>query len=201
MDQNGSIGLEYNASSPGAVYPGCRYTGRRSCDPLNTMTVTEVNAYSGNAIVSTPESGGNRWGDYSHLSVDPIDGITFWATTMYSHNGLSGSSNIGTRIYSFHITSCDSSLSVPNIINSYNASLYVTQRGGNLLVKGTDFPENERLLAQLFDINGRMLMQHEVTSGAKTIETTFNIYSLAKAIYLVRIGNDHIQRVIKTPIN
>ncbi|HTB31821.1 MAG TPA: T9SS type A sorting domain-containing protein, partial [Bacteroidia bacterium] len=63
------------------------------------------------------------------------------------------------------------------------------------------FPENERLVAQLFDINGKMLMQNELTTGVNTIETSFHVSSLPKAIYLIRLGNDHIQRVVKTPIN
>ncbi len=202
MDQNGSIGLEYNVSSPASVYPGCRYTGRRSCDALNTMTVAEASAVSGNALSNTPENGGNRWGDYSHLSVDPVDGRTFWATSMYTNSSnFQYGEYITSRIYAFKITQCDTGLSVPGIVDTYNASLSVYQKGSLLDIKGVDFPENERLVIQLFDINGKMLMQKDIVTTSKTIETDFNISSLAKAIYLVRIGNDHIQRVIKTPIN
>jgi hypothetical protein len=199
MDQNGSIGLEYCVSSPGTVYPGLRYTGRRACDTLNKMTVSEVTAVSGNALISTPENGGNRWGDYSHLSVDPVDGITFWATNMYANNGKSYGTNMDTRIYSFQITPCPTG--IPTIENSDNASLTAYQNGSILNIRGTDFPENENLNVQLFDINGKMIMQKAMVSNTKTLETSFNVSNLAKAIYLIRIGNDHIQRVLKTPIN
>ncbi len=198
MDQNHSIGLEYNVSSPGTVYPGCRYTGRRSCDALNTMTVSEVDVRNGNAISNTPEQGGNRWGDYSHLSVDPIDGITFWATNMYTNSGYSFGENIGTRIYSFQITKCPSD--APNETNSYSASLKAYQSGGTLNVKGTGFPENEKLSVQLFDINGRTIMQTKTVTNSNNLESSFNVSSLAKGIYIVRAGNDNIQRVVKVAI-
>ncbi|HXB12016.1 MAG TPA: hypothetical protein VNZ45_08535, partial [Bacteroidia bacterium] len=106
MDQNGGIGLAYNVSDPVSVYPGIRYTGRKSCDPLNTMTMAEVTAVSGNTKIRTPQSGGNRWGDYSHLSLDPTDGITFWHTNMYSNSGFSGFTNMDSRIVSFQVGSC-----------------------------------------------------------------------------------------------
>jgi len=44
-------------------------------------------------------------------------------------------------------------------------------------------------------------MQQDIVANTTTLETSFNVSSLAKAIYLVRIGNDHIQRVLKTPVN
>ena len=81
------------------------------------------------------------------------------------------------------------------------AALKAYQNGSMLTINASDFPENENLLVQLFDINGKMLMQKEIETNTKTFETFFNVSSLAKAIYIVRIGNDHIQRVIKTPIN
>jgi hypothetical protein len=199
MDQNGSIGLEYSVSDSLSVYPGCRYTGRRSCDTLNTMTVAEVIARNGNALSATPQGAGNRWGDYSHLSVDPVDGITFWATNMYTSGGYSGGENIGTRIYSFQIKACPSS--VPDMFNSDNATLNVFQNGSSLNLKGTGFPENERLVAEIFDVNGKMLMHQDIVSNTHTIETSFNVSTLSKAIYIVRIGNDRMQRVVKTTIN
>jgi hypothetical protein len=30
-----------------------------------------------------PTGSFNRWGDYSEMSVDPVDGCTFWYTTEY----------------------------------------------------------------------------------------------------------------------
>ncbi len=199
MDQNGSIGLAYSVSDPTSTYPGLRYTGRRTCDLINTMTLTEAIAKSGNALASTPQGNGNRWGDYSEMSVDPSDGITFWATNMYTNSSFSNGTNVGSWIFSFQITECPTG--VPDAVNTDAATFKAYQSGSMLNIKGTDFPENERLVAQVFDINGRMLMQKDVITNSKTVETSFNVSTLPKAIYLVRVGNDHIQRVVKTPIN
>ncbi len=197
MNMNGDIGLEYSVSSTSSVYPGIRYTGRRYCDVLNSMTMAEGIAATGNTLVNTPQGNGMRWGDYSHLSVDPTDGKTFWGTNMYAENGVNGN-NIGTRIFSFQVPICTTD--APTVDNSDNATFKAYQNGSNLNIAGTDFPQNERLVVQLFDANGKMLMQKEMETNSRTLETSFNISSLAKAVYLVRVGNDHIQRVVKVAI-
>lgn len=93
MDYQGNIGLAYAVSGP-TVFPSLRYTGRYSTDPLNTMTLAEENIVVG----SGTQSGGNRFGDYAHLSVDPTDDATFWYTSEYVSGG-----DRTTRIASFKI--------------------------------------------------------------------------------------------------
>ncbi len=197
MDQNGNIGLAYTVSDSVSVYPGCRYTGRMSCDPLDSMTISEVNAYSGDTTVATPQGGGNRWGDYSHLSVDPIDGITFWHTNMYANKN--NNAHIGTRIYSFQIPKCIAT-GVAGI-TPQNEELAEYQHGETLDIKGINLPEGQRVVIELFDINGKKLMQKAMVTSSSTIETSFPVYSLSKAIYIVRIGNDSFQRVVKVAIH
>jgi hypothetical protein len=46
----------------------------------------------------------NRWGDYSAMSVDPVDDCAFWYTTGYLKSN--GSFNWSTRIASFKFPSC-----------------------------------------------------------------------------------------------
>jgi hypothetical protein len=197
-DQNGDIGMEYSVSDPNSVYPGIRYTGRRYCDPLDSMTIAEVTVATGNALVNTPQDCGNRWGDYSHLSVDPVDGITFWGTNMYAENGAGNGTNTGTRVFSFQVPICITT-DIANVKNVY-ASLNAFQDGNMLNIKGTDFPQNERLVVQLFDADGKMIMQQDKFTNTNYLETSFNISALAKALYIVRIANDHIQRVVKVNI-
>ncbi len=93
MNGNGDIALGYSVSS-GTVYPSIRYTGRRAGDPLGTMTLDEVQVKAGTAS----QPGHERWGDYSCMSVDPVDDTTFWFTTEYR-----GSNNWGTYISSFDL--------------------------------------------------------------------------------------------------
>lgn len=98
MDRSGDIALGYSASSS-SVYPSIRYTGRLSTDPLGTLPQGEATLYSGTGF----QSGVNRWGDYSNMTVDPTDDCTFWYTQEY--NG-SGGWSWGTRIGSFKFASC-----------------------------------------------------------------------------------------------
>ncbi len=91
LNPDGSIGLAYNISSS-TIFPGIRYTGRTECDPINQMTWPETIIKTGNSF-----SGSNRWGDYTCLDADPIDG-SFWYTAAY---GIGGSWN--THIANFEI--------------------------------------------------------------------------------------------------
>jgi len=93
MNGNGDIALGYSVSST-TTFPSIRYTGRRADDPLGQMTVSEVEVKSG----LSSQSGINRWGDYSCMSVDPVDDSTFWFTTEYRK-----ASNWGTYITSFDL--------------------------------------------------------------------------------------------------
>jgi hypothetical protein len=45
-----------------------------------------------------------RWGDYTHMSVDPVDDCTFWYVGQYLK--ANGTFNWSTRIASFKIASC-----------------------------------------------------------------------------------------------
>ena len=106
MDNNGSIGLSYMKSNSSSIYPGLYYTGRRSCDPLGTLPVTEAVAIAG---TGSQTGGVNRVGDYAQTTLDP-DGTTFWSTSEYM-GGSSGSNAAKTRIFSYQITPCSSTLS------------------------------------------------------------------------------------------
>jgi len=198
MNQNGDIGMEYSASDRTSVYPSLRFTGRRHCDPLDSMTIAETTVAAGNAIVNTPQSPGNRWGDYSELSVDPIDGITFWGTNMYAESGAGSGINAGTRVFSIQVPACVVT-DVQNV-SAPGAELSAHQDGNMLVVKGESLTAGERIVIELFDVSGKRIMQNVLVPSTDAVETSFNVASLAKAIYLVRLGNDNFQRVIKVSI-
>ena len=100
MDNNGSIGLSYIKSNATNIYPGLYYTGRRSCDPLGTLPVTETTVIAGTGS----QTGVNRVGDYAHTCLDP-DGVTFWSTSEYM-GGATGSSAARTQVFSYQIAPC-----------------------------------------------------------------------------------------------
>lgn len=86
VDGSGNMALGYTAENS-TTNPDIRYAGRLSSDTLSTLPQTEVSMLNG----VTRESPGNncggaactRWGDYSLMTVDPIDDCTFWYTNEY----------------------------------------------------------------------------------------------------------------------
>ncbi|MDQ3707094.1 MAG: S-layer homology domain-containing protein [Chloroflexota bacterium] len=108
MDRLGNIALGYSVSSS-AEFPSIRYTGRSANDPLGEMSRGEATLYAG-AGSQTNSSG--RWGDYSMMSVDPVDDCTFWYTNEY----YSATTNVAlwrTRIGSFKFESCTAATATP----------------------------------------------------------------------------------------
>ncbi|MGH9850677.1 MAG: carboxypeptidase regulatory-like domain-containing protein, partial [Blastocatellia bacterium] len=100
QDGEGNIGLAANASST-TLIPTVIYTGRLAGDPANTLTQGEIDAMS--AVTRGVQTGtGNRWGDYSSLSVDPSDECTFWGAFEYS-DPPSGSFDWNTRVFNFKV--------------------------------------------------------------------------------------------------
>jgi len=96
LNGNDEIGLGYSISSS-SVYPGIRYCGQTASEYSN-----------GNGVLDYPEevvhegtasqTGVERWGDYSQMSIDPADDGTFWFTTQYA-----GSGTRKTKITSFQV--------------------------------------------------------------------------------------------------
>ncbi len=78
MDGDGNIALGYTATGR-QLHPSLRYTGRLATDPLGTMPQGEHEIVRG----SGSQLGFDRWGDYSAMTVDPIDDSTFFFTGEY----------------------------------------------------------------------------------------------------------------------
>ena len=84
IDEVGNIGLGFTVMNDNPVdplYPSLRYTGRYVDDPLNRMTIREQSIVEGPS--PNPSS---RYGDYAHLTIDPVDNTTFWYIGEYFVN-------------------------------------------------------------------------------------------------------------------
>jgi hypothetical protein len=103
MNSVGDIALGYSVSNATTVYPSIKYTGRKVTDPLGVMTAVEQTIING---AGCQTGTGARWGDYSMMSVDPSDDVTFWFTTEYIQ--VSGAANWQTRIASFLVSNAPS---------------------------------------------------------------------------------------------
>ncbi len=105
MDKDLNIALGYSKSST-SVKPGIYMTGRLGTDAAGTMGAeTQVQAGLG---VQT-SGAGNRWGDYSSMTLDPIDQCTFYYTNEYLKTN--GAFNWSTRIATYKFPSCVSAAS------------------------------------------------------------------------------------------
>ena len=100
MDKDGNIAIGYSASSA-TINPQLRYAGRLASDPLNTLGQGEATLFSGTGSQTGTSS---RWGDYSDLTIDPVDDCTFWFTSEYYTTTTSF--NWRTRIGSFQFPTC-----------------------------------------------------------------------------------------------
>ena len=101
MDKVGNMGLAYSVSNGTTVFPGIRYTGRLATDPLGQMPQGEGTIVDGGGVQT---STGFRWGDYSSMSVDPLDDCTFWYTTEYY--ATTSATGYSTRVGSFKFPNC-----------------------------------------------------------------------------------------------
>jgi hypothetical protein len=99
MDNGGNILLGYSKSGP-TLLSEIDVAGRKADDPPGSLGPEILMKASGGSQIAT----GNRWGDYSTMTVDPYDGCTFWYSTEYIPSD--GSFNWRTRVGSFKYSTC-----------------------------------------------------------------------------------------------
>ena len=99
MDKVGNIAVGYSVSGT-SLFPSIRFATRAPGDAAGTLGAeSSIIAGTGSQTGSL-----SRWGDYSALTVDPVDDCTFWYTTEYLKT--TGSFNWSTRIASFKLPTC-----------------------------------------------------------------------------------------------
>jgi len=102
MDKRGGIAIGYSVSGPTLTFPSIRVTGRLASDPLGQLAEeTHVADGIGEQVTASDLA---RWGDYSAMSVDPVDDCTFWYTTEYM--ATVGIFDWSTKIVAFRLPGC-----------------------------------------------------------------------------------------------
>ena len=134
QDAQGNMIVGFSGSSA-SQFPDIRYAGRMQGDPLNTLGQGETIMMAGGG---SQTSTGNRWGDYSNLTLDPIDDCTFWYTQEIYR---ATSSNVwSTGIGAFKFAACGVALSslITGTVTDITSSLPIS---GALVVatNGTTF--------------------------------------------------------------
>jgi hypothetical protein len=100
MDRNGNIALGFSVSGH-AVFPSLHYVGRRPGDPLGTFPSGEMALIEGDGV----QLHQGFFGDYSQMTIDPVDDCTFWYTGTY-YPTTTTPYDWHTRIGSFRFSSC-----------------------------------------------------------------------------------------------
>jgi len=102
MDKTGGIAIGYNISNASTIKPSIRYAYRGPSDPLGSLG-NETSILTGPAV----QTGNNlsRWGDYSTISVDPVDGCQMVFTSQFQP--ADGNFNWTTFIHSFKLSTCN----------------------------------------------------------------------------------------------
>jgi hypothetical protein len=98
-DNQGNIALGFSASSE-KIHPQIRYAGRLATDPFNILSA-ERHLFDGTGSQFNEERGG----DYSAMTVDPVDDCTFYYTNEY-YAKTGGGANWKTRIGYFKFAQC-----------------------------------------------------------------------------------------------
>jgi hypothetical protein len=140
MDHRGNLAVGYSVSSR-TTFPSIRYAGRLASDPPGGLFQSERTLFAG---ADSQRSNSGRWGDYSSLSVDPVDDCTFWYTNEYYEargpsRPATSTAHWLTRIGSFkfnecrprrqgsltvHVTACRGDAAVPNASVEIDDTLY-----------------------------------------------------------------------------
>lgn len=146
MDKMGNLALGFSASSA-AIHPQIHYAFRSATDPLGTLT-GEVDAFDGTGSQLDTSS---RWGDYSDMTVDPVDDCTFWYTT--EHYATNSSFNWRTHIVNFRFDNCGAATDTVTI------------------TKATYDTSRTQLTVQATDSNPAAVLTVKVTSSGEILGT------------------------------
>ena len=99
QDGAGDIAVGFSLAGT-STFPSIGYVGRSATDPLGTLPSGEGRLATG----AGSQTGSSRWGDYSSLTVDPVDDCTFWYTQEYYP--ATAPFDWHTRIGSFRFPGC-----------------------------------------------------------------------------------------------
>jgi len=204
MDHVGNIAVGYSVSSS-ALNPSIRFTARAPTDPLGTLG-TELSIQAGTGSQLT---GLTRWGDYSSISVDPVDDCTMWYTTEYLK--ANGTFNWSTRIANFKFAGC--TLAPDFAVTAAPASQTVVS-GNNTSYTATVTPSGGYTGTVSFSVaglpagaTGTFTPASVITSGTSTLAIATTAATAAGTYPLTITGTDgtlthaaSVSLVVKAPV-
>lgn len=130
MDKFGDLAIGYSASSS-STFPGIIFNGRSPNDPIGELETESTLMAGGGSQLPCGNDCGNRWGDYSSMTVDPTDDCTFWYTSEYYPTNSAGGWH--TRIGSFALNGiCASPRKNIVFVNSSDGGIWYNLHNGQI---------------------------------------------------------------------
>ncbi|WP_170113288.1 proprotein convertase P-domain-containing protein [Ahniella affigens] len=148
QDAQGNVALGYSESST-TTFPTISWAGRTGSSPASTLNEGSATMFAGTGIQNSTSS---RWGDYSSMSIDPVDDCTFYyhtETRLAAANASSGAwstqvgafkfptctSNLTRGTLTVNVTACSGGAPVPNaIVNAGNGYVAGTNASGQAIL-------------------------------------------------------------------
>ncbi|HXU33268.1 MAG TPA: HYR domain-containing protein, partial [Thermoanaerobaculia bacterium] len=130
LDNQGNLGIGFSRSST-TLRADIMIAGRLASDAPGSLVQGETVMF---AAAGSQTSASNRWGDYSAMSVDPVDDCTFWYTQEY-YSTVSGA-NWRTRIGRFVYPSCTAPQKGTVVVNVTNCSSGAPIQGATVNMTG-----------------------------------------------------------------
>ncbi len=131
LDGQGNMGMAYSTSSQDD-YASLRFTGRLAGDELGIMTLEENIAIEGTGTINA----GGRFGDYPHITIDPVDNTTFWFTSEYAKGSTSA-----TRILAFKVAKNDFDIGPTVLVQPQSSPDLSTNEAVRIVVKNLGLNE------------------------------------------------------------
>ncbi len=174
MNTLGETCLGYSISSS-TTYTSIGVSGRRG--EASFMNLGEKVVYDGNPAQYVQAGSGARWGDYSAMAVDPVDG-TFWYTQEYAkpNTRLGELAGWATKIFQIRFKGGDEKLKKDIADNMLPESYSLAQNEPNPFNPATEIrfqlPEAGRVTVKIFNSLGqeiRQLADRHYEAGNHTI--------------------------------
>ncbi|MCP4221081.1 MAG: hypothetical protein GY765_41005, partial [bacterium] len=166
-DKYGNIAMGYSVSSD-TMYPGVRYSGRLAGDAPGMLTEGETSMEEGSGY----QMYYSRWGDYSTMTIDPVDDETFWYTQEYY---TSSSTDWQTRIGSFKLGGTD--ITAPIITNVQTDNLTDISASFTWLTNEAADSEVQYGLTTAYgsvQTDAALVMDHSITLNGLTPGATYH---------------------------
>ena len=173
QDYLGNIGLGFSRSGIGAAdFPDIVWAGRTGGQtPAGTLNEGEATMKASTGY----QSSGNRWGDYSSMTVDPTDDCTFWYTQEWRDSAYNGATNNNqfkwsTQIANFKFPGCTSAPKGQIAVNVTNCDTGQPISGAAVIAQAGGF-------LRTTNANGDLITNIIAAPGTYTISGFKNGYT------------------------